>query len=206
MQELFDLEAFDNDPAPFWSFAHALWPGDTIQPSFTHRFLALLAEEKRLLRVYTQNIDGLERAAGIAPAKLVECHGCLATARCRSCRKTGTAAELTPAVKDRKVPRCRWYVAATASRIPYGSLPCSARVRAATEFSARRRSGGVWKPEVTFFGEALAPRVGRTLELDRAKADLLLVIGTSLAVAPISKVMGWLPAAIPQILVNRCDA
>ena len=70
----------------------------------------------------------------------------------------------------------------------------------------RRRSGGVWKPEVTFFGEALAPRVGRTLELDRAKADLLLVIGTSLAVAPISKVMGWLPAAIPQILVNRCDA
>jgi NAD-dependent SIR2 family protein deacetylase len=50
-QELFDLEAFDDDPAPFWSFAHALWPGDAIRPSLTHRFLAALAKEKRLLRV-----------------------------------------------------------------------------------------------------------------------------------------------------------
>jgi NAD-dependent SIR2 family protein deacetylase len=65
------------------------------------------------------------------------------------------------------------------------------------------RCGGVWKPDATFFGEGLAPRVGQMLEKDRDEADLLLVIGTSLAVAPISKVMGWLPHSIPQVLVNR---
>lgn len=35
--------------------------------------------------------------------------------------------------------------------------------------------------------------MGKKLEEDREQADLLLVMGTSLAVAPISKVMGWLP-------------
>jgi NAD-dependent histone deacetylase SIR2 len=38
---------------------------------------------------------------------------------------------------------------------------------------------------------------------DRSRADLLLVIGTSLQVAPVSKVMGWLPPSMPQILINR---
>ncbi len=38
---------------------------------------------------------------------------------------------------------------------------------------------------------------------DRNRADLLLVIGTSLQVAPVSKVMGWLPSSMPQILINR---
>ena len=38
---------------------------------------------------------------------------------------------------------------------------------------------------------------------DRNQADLLLVIGTSLQVAPVSKVMGWLPPSMPQILINR---
>ena len=34
--------------------------------------------------------------------------------------------------------------------------------------------GGVMKPDITFFGEPCA--VGRTLERDRQKADLLLVM------------------------------
>ena len=35
-----------------------------------------------LLRHYTQNIDTLERAAGIDPELLVEAHGTFATAHC----------------------------------------------------------------------------------------------------------------------------
>jgi NAD-dependent SIR2 family protein deacetylase len=64
-QELFDIEAFDDDPTPFYSFAHALWPRASVVPSLTHRFLAALGARKKLLRVYTQNIDGLERRAGV---------------------------------------------------------------------------------------------------------------------------------------------
>ena len=36
-QELFNIEAFDHDPAPFYSFAHALWPSDKIRPSLTRQ-------------------------------------------------------------------------------------------------------------------------------------------------------------------------
>ena len=183
-QDLFDIRCFDDDPADFYKFAHALWPRKSVIPSLTHHFLAALDRAGRLLRVYTQNIDGLEKKANIPRAKIVECHGTLLTAHCRggsaapgrssssSCRAVCAAADLTEDVVAHRVPRC---------------LAC----------------GGVWKPDVTFFGESLDARVGRMLEKDRARVDLLLVIGTSLQVAPISKVMGWLPHNVPQILINK---
>jgi NAD-dependent SIR2 family protein deacetylase len=62
---------------------------------------------------------------------------------------------------------------------------------------------GVYKPGVTFFGEALDDSVRRALEADRGKVDALIVIGTSLSVAPISKVVGYLPPNIPRILINQ---
>jgi hypothetical protein len=45
--------------------------------------------------------------------------------------------------------------------------------------------------------------VGKCLEADRDKVDALIVIGTSLSVAPISKVIHYLPPNIPRILINR---
>jgi hypothetical protein len=59
------------------------------------------------------------------------------------------------------------------------------------------------KPGVTFFGEHLSDSVRRCLEVDRDKVDALIVMGTSLSVAPISKVVGFLPPNIPRILINR---
>ena len=182
-QELFDIHCFDDDEGVnFYKFAHALWPRPGIQPSPTHRFLSALDRAGRLLRVYTQNIDGLERAANITSSKIIECHGTLLTAKCRGnrgkgrgktskCRAVCNAADLCQDVAAHQVPRCQ-------------------------------KCGGVWKPDVTFFGEPLVEKVGKTLEKDRGTADALLVIGTSLQVAPISKVMGWLPHEIPQILIN----
>lgn len=40
-----------------------------------------------LLRHYTQNIDTLERGAGIPADKLVEAHGTFYTSHCIDCRK-----------------------------------------------------------------------------------------------------------------------
>lgn len=40
-----------------------------------------------LLRHYTQNIDTLERVAGIPGDKLVEAHGTFHTGHCLECRK-----------------------------------------------------------------------------------------------------------------------
>lgn len=43
-----------------------------------------------LLRHYTQNIDTLERVAGVPDEKLVEAHGTFNKGHCLACRKSYT--------------------------------------------------------------------------------------------------------------------
>ncbi|CAN0011206.1 unnamed protein product, partial [Laminaria digitata] len=57
-EDLFDLEFFTDDPEPFFKFAKALYPGNYV-PSPTHRFIKALETRGKLLRNFTQNIDGL---------------------------------------------------------------------------------------------------------------------------------------------------
>ena len=63
-EDLFDIETFRDDPRPFFKFAHSLYPG-SIEPGPSHKFLAWLDQQGKLLRIYTQNIDTLERWVGI---------------------------------------------------------------------------------------------------------------------------------------------
>ena len=66
--------------------AKELFPGK-FDPTPCHYFLKLLLDKGLLLRLYTQNIDTLERVAGIDEEKLVEAHGTFYTSHCikRSC-------------------------------------------------------------------------------------------------------------------------
>ena len=61
------------------------------------------------------------------------------------------------------------------------------------------------KPGVTFFGEKLSNHVSRTLNEDAGKCDLVIVIGTSLSVAPMSRAVGFLGGedGLPVMLINR---
>lgn len=75
-----------------------------------------------------------------------------------------------------------------------------------SEEASMRRRGlccGVIKPNVTFFGERLGNDVARSLRRDHDRVDALIVMGTSLSVAPMSRVVEYLPRDIPRILVNR---
>lgn len=56
---IFDLDYFTKDPKLFYTHGSLIMPSD-IKPSRTHRFIAKLDAEGKLLRNYTQNIDGLE--------------------------------------------------------------------------------------------------------------------------------------------------
>jgi len=49
------------DQRPFITLAQELYPGEKYRPNLGHYFIRLLHEEGKLLRLYTQNIDGLER-------------------------------------------------------------------------------------------------------------------------------------------------
>mmetsp|Transcript_1016 Transcript_1016/g.2459 ORF Transcript_1016/g.2459 Transcript_1016/m.2459 type:complete len:368 (-) Transcript_1016:373-1476(-) len=169
---LFDLSYFEDDPEPFYKFAHILYPDKNPLPSRTHQFLRQLEVSGKLGRVYTQNIDGLEAAAGVRRA--IQCHGSLSKGRCLQCRRVYKAEVFAPAIRAKQVAYC-----------------------------PRPKCEGVLKPTVTFFGEAIDNKVEVQLATDAAKADLLLVMGTSLQVAPMSGVPGLVPPSVPQVLINR---
>ena len=59
------------------------------------------------------------------------------------------------------------------------------------------------KPDVTFFGEKIHPRVWRTLVTDAQRADLVIVVGTSLKVKPISQALALFRGDTPTVLVNK---
>ncbi|XP_062868640.1 NAD-dependent protein deacetylase sirtuin-3, mitochondrial [Trichomycterus rosablanca] len=66
----------------------------------------MLYNKGQLLRLYTQNIDGLERMAGIPAKMLVEAHGTFATATCTVCRRDYKGEELRNDIMEGTVPHC----------------------------------------------------------------------------------------------------
>ena len=73
-QAVFDLDFYRNNPSPFCTLASEIWPGNHL-PTLTHAFLKVLSDKGLLLRLYTQNIDGLEVLAGVPEEKVVEVSG-----------------------------------------------------------------------------------------------------------------------------------
>jgi NAD-dependent SIR2 family protein deacetylase len=151
----------------------------TFTPSLTHRFLAALAAGGRLQRLYTQNVDGLEAAAGVPPAQLVQCHGSLATVTCLRCRRRRPASDplFLAAVRGGTVARC-------------DGAGCAGKPDA------------LLKPDCVFFREPLPASFEGAIAGDMRAADLLLVIGSSLQVKPVSAIPGALPRGTPAVLIN----
>ncbi|XP_077476863.1 NAD-dependent protein deacetylase sirtuin-3, mitochondrial isoform X1 [Stigmatopora argus] len=104
-EAIFEISFFHHNPKPFFALAKELYPGN-YQPNLTHYFVRLLHEKRLLLRMYTQNIDGLERLAGIPPEMLVEAHGTFATATCTVCRRKYTGEDLRPELMSGIIPKC----------------------------------------------------------------------------------------------------
>ncbi|KAL7061942.1 hypothetical protein AAHC03_01991 [Spirometra sp. Aus1] len=105
-EAIFDLGYFKRRPKAFYTLAQELYPTGRYRPNVTHYFLRMLHEKSLLRRVYTQNIDGLERVAGIPPSKLVEAHGTFASATCLRCRFPVHTRVVKLAIDQGKVARC----------------------------------------------------------------------------------------------------
>ncbi|XP_059566513.1 NAD-dependent protein deacetylase sirtuin-3, mitochondrial isoform X1 [Myotis daubentonii] len=104
-EAIFELTFFLHNPRPFFSWAKKMYPG-SYRPNVIHYFLRLLQDKGLLLRLYTQNIDGLERAAGIPDSRLVEAHGSFASATCTVCGRAAQAEGFWAEVMGDRVPRC----------------------------------------------------------------------------------------------------
>ena len=102
--QVMDAAVFARDPRPFFKVASRLLPREH-RPSPTHFFIRRLEQAGRLLRLYTQNIDTLERKAGIE--KVVYCHGSFATATCTRCAQQIDGSNISDAISMGQVPRIR---------------------------------------------------------------------------------------------------
>ncbi|KAI8323988.1 Sirt2 histone deacetylase [Martensiomyces pterosporus] len=172
-EAIFSMDFFRKNPKPFYVLAKELYPGQ-YTPTLSHFFVKLLAQKGLLLRHYTQNIDCLERVAGIDHELIVEAHGSFHTAHCigRKCRKEHSSDWVKGQIHADKTPRC---------------TECSALV----------------KPDITFFGESLPSRFFELTAEDFGECDLLIVMGTSLQVRPFASLVDEVKPSVPRLLVNR---
>ncbi|OXA57473.1 NAD-dependent protein deacetylase sirtuin-2 [Folsomia candida] len=146
----------------------------TFNAFITFPILNLLHNKGYLLRHYTQNIDGLERIAGVPSGKIVEAHGSFHTSHCikSSCHKEYTFEWMKEQITKGAVPKCS---------------DCNSTV----------------KPDVVFFGESLPPRFFSCAMTDFPQCDLLIIMGTSLVVQPFAYLVNQVSADTPRVLINR---
>lgn len=207
-QQMFDIHYFREKPAVFYSFASQIYPSNFI-PSPCHRFIKLIEDKGKLLRNYTQNIDTLETRAGVQ--KVLQCHGSFATASCINCKTTVPGSAIETDIMNHTIPLCK----VCASAPPPAVVPAKPKKKGKKrnlqpwesdgeeEPDVPELPPGIMKPDITFFGEKLTDAFERALIEDRPKVDLLLVIGTSLKVSPVSEILTHLRHSVPQILINK---
>ncbi len=148
-------------------------PAWTAQPNNGHRALVDLEVSGRLHTLVTQNIDELHQIAGSSPSVVVEVHGTMRRAECWACKQ-------------------RWPMEEFLLRVRNGEKD----PRCPT-------CGGIVKSATISFGQSLVESdLARAFDAAEA-CDLLLCVGTSLAVGPINRMV---PRAAqigaPIVIVN----
>jgi len=103
---VFDLDYFREKPKAFLTLAKEMWPGIRYQPTFAHRAMKSMHDKGYLQRIYTQNIDTLERVAGVPGELLVEAHGSFSGATCIDCRAGNTTEWVRDQIMVDREPRC----------------------------------------------------------------------------------------------------
>ena len=125
-----------------------------VLPNRAHQAIAELEKLGKLDCVITQNIDNLHQKAGNDPAKVFELHGSMRWVRCLDCGARCSIEEILPRALDPE------------------TLPVC------------QRCGGILKPDVIFFGEALPEDTLKQASLHASGCDLMIVVGSSLVVYP----------------------
>ncbi|MBV8463182.1 MAG: Sir2 family NAD-dependent protein deacetylase [Acidimicrobiales bacterium] len=148
-------------------------PTWSARPNAGHHALVALEAGGRLDTLVTQNIDGLHQVAGNDPGRIVEIHGTMRDVVCMSCGDRGP------------------------------TEPTLDRVRAGEEDPDCRRCGGILKSATISFGQSLVAADLERAEAAAAGCEVLLAVGTSLAVYPAA---GLVPVAAERgaaiVIVN----
>mmetsp|Transcript_151620 Transcript_151620/g.264902 ORF Transcript_151620/g.264902 Transcript_151620/m.264902 type:complete len:383 (-) Transcript_151620:335-1483(-) len=230
-EAIFDLDFFRTNPTAFYTLAKELYPG-AHKPTPCHHFLALLHEHGVLRRVYTQNIDGLERLAGLPEDVLVECHGTFNQGHCIDCNSDTDPDAMHTAIMSGDQPKCVECGGLCKPRITFFGEPLPLRfnecrasdflrevdprteeeIQAAKDWDKELIQKGLragwgledkeeYAAEKHRFDEAEASAKAN-IRVERI-CDLLLVMGTSLKVAPVKALPDEVHWLCPRVLLNN---
>ena len=166
-ERIFDIDWFDRDPKVYYRGCRELVYG---QPGPVHHALKRLEDAGKLDGIITQNIDMLHQKAG--SSRVYEVHGSPIVHHCRRCGAAATFGEVMAMIEANG--------GADALGDPY--VP-------------RCKCGGVFKPDITFFGESLPEEAFRRSQELAIRADVMLVLGTSLTVFP--------AAGLPRLTLQK---
>ncbi|KAJ7901585.1 DHS-like NAD/FAD-binding domain-containing protein [Mycena leptocephala] len=145
-QDIFTLSYFKKNPNLVIYQVISQLSGGAYRPTLTHSFIRLLEKRQVLNACWTQNVDDLERLAGVSSWRLIQAHGHLDSQHCTTCN-------------------------ANLSRV---------------------------------FGETLPLKFWLNLPFMK-RADLLIIVGTSLAVPPFAFIADRVPKSCPRVCLGDCD-
>ena len=170
-ERIFDIDWFDRDPSIYYRGCRELVYGlGGFIPGPVHRALKCLEDAGKLTGIATQNIDMLHQKAG--SKNVYEVHGSPAHHHCRRCGAKKNFGEIMEMINAN----------GGAENLGEPYVP-------------RCNCGGVFKPDITFFGESLPEEAFTRASELAASADVMLVLGTSLTVYP--------AAGLPQLTLRN---
>lgn len=147
------------------------------QPNGTHRALAKLEQQDKLVMLLTQNVDRLHQAAG--SSKVIDLHGRMDTIYCLGCERRIPRGGEFQAELLRSNPA---WAEVDALDAPDGDADLQEQDFSGFNVPVCDQCGGMLKPDVVFFGENVPrDRVDAAMQAMR-EADAVLVVGSSLMV------------------------
>ncbi len=148
----------------------------TAEPNAGHRALVELETRGALEALITQNVDGLHQKAGSNPERVIEIHGTLREVMCMMCE----------------------------DRLPMEHA--LERVQDGEEDPECRKCGGVLKSATISFGQALVQRDLLRAHVAAQSCDLMLAVGSTLAVYPIAEVVPVAKQAGARVVIVNGSA
>ncbi|MBK3641575.1 NAD-dependent protein deacetylase [Streptomyces sp. MBT33] len=161
----------------YWARSHLGWRAfGRARPNAGHRAVAAFGRHGLLSGTITQNVDGLHQAAG--SDGVVELHGSLDRVVCLGCGALSRRRELARRLEEANPD----FAPVAAGINPDGDADLGDDQVGDFRVVPCADCGGILKPDVVFFGEAVSPRrVEHCRELVHA-AESVLVLGSSLTV------------------------
>ncbi len=164
--------------------------------TLAHRFVECLRTkvknkegEGKLVRLYTQNIDGLEdQCEGVGHQRRIAVHGSMDEAECATC---GASMSF-----DMFCNKVQYQIKDILGKDP--TAPAES-----TPIVCESCGAGTVKPSIVLFRSRLPEVFFENVPNDVKDIDLLLILGTSLAVAPANSLVMRIPRSSMRVLMNR---